>query len=121
MAVIGVKLLRRAVSRDADFISGFAIRRAVNAVDLMCLLSQLHDPQNHILRDSGICGMNDDYVSALDCLRSMIPSFDFSRFTNKDIVPSKAQQTLASAFFSEMVKNIDDVSSSLARRTPILA
>ncbi|GKC42268.1 putative reverse transcriptase domain-containing protein, partial [Tanacetum coccineum] len=97
----GVKLLRGAVSRDAYFISGLAMRRAVNAVDLMGLLSQLHDPQNHILRDCGICGMDDDYVSALVCLRDTIPSFDFSGFTNKDIVPSKAQQTLANVLLAK--------------------
>ncbi|GJW98999.1 putative reverse transcriptase domain-containing protein [Tanacetum coccineum] len=34
----GVKLLGGAVSRDADFISGLAMRRAANAVDLMGLL-----------------------------------------------------------------------------------
>ncbi|GJZ96550.1 putative reverse transcriptase domain-containing protein [Tanacetum coccineum] len=173
----GVKLLGGAVSRDADFISGLAMRRAANAVDLMGLLPQLHDPQSellllrscmgiaklffglrtcqpvhmeeaalffdkglrgsienivvcggpffgdlqwrlaslpirfggldHILRDSGICGMDDDYVSALACLRDTIPSFDFSGFTNKDTVPSKAQQTLANVFFSEMVKDME--------------
>ncbi|GJR21241.1 putative reverse transcriptase domain-containing protein [Tanacetum coccineum] len=141
----GVKLLRGAVSRDTDFISGLAMRRAVNAIDLMGLLSQLHDPQSellllrscmvenivvcggpffgdlqwqlaslpirfggldHILRDSGICGMDDDYVSALACLRDTIPSFDFSGFTNKDIVPFKAQQILANVLFSEMVKDM---------------
>ncbi|GJR79914.1 hypothetical protein Tco_0150699 [Tanacetum coccineum] len=42
----------------------------------------------------GICGMDDDYVYALACLHDTIPSFDFSDFTNKDTVPSKAQQTL---------------------------
>ncbi|GJR53720.1 putative reverse transcriptase domain-containing protein [Tanacetum coccineum] len=119
----GVKLLGGAVSRDADFISGLAMRRASNVVDLMGLLPQLHDPQSellllrscmasraqswvlqdHILRDSGICGMDDDYVSALACLRDTIPSFDFSGFTNKDTVPSKAQQTLANVLFSEMI------------------
>ncbi|GJS17397.1 putative reverse transcriptase domain-containing protein [Tanacetum coccineum] len=41
---LSVKLLRGAVSRDADFISGLAMRRAANAVDLMSLLPQLHDP-----------------------------------------------------------------------------
>ncbi|GJT54579.1 hypothetical protein Tco_0989633 [Tanacetum coccineum] len=63
--------------------------------------------QDHILRDSGICGMDDDYVSALACLRDTIPSFDFSGFTNKDTVPSKAQQTLANVLFSEMVKDME--------------
>ncbi|GKB50988.1 hypothetical protein Tco_0901741 [Tanacetum coccineum] len=47
--------------------------------------------QDHILRNSGICNMDDDYVSALACLRETIPSFDFSGFTNKDTVPSKGQ------------------------------
>ncbi|GKE65374.1 hypothetical protein Tco_1519535 [Tanacetum coccineum] len=46
--------------------------------------------QDPILRNSGICGMDDDYVYALACLRDKIPSFDFSGFTNKDTVPSKA-------------------------------
>ncbi|GKA76467.1 hypothetical protein Tco_0782928 [Tanacetum coccineum] len=69
---LGVKLLGGAVSRDADFISGLAMRRAANAVDLMGLLPY------------GICGMDDDYVSALDCLRDRIPNFDFSCFMNKD-------------------------------------
>ncbi|GKB22508.1 hypothetical protein Tco_0861909 [Tanacetum coccineum] len=198
---LGVKLLGGAVSRDADFISGLAMRKAANVVDLMSLLPQLHDPQSellllrscmgiaklffglrtcqpaymeeaalffdkglcgsiknivvyggpffgdlqwslaslpirfvglglysakvvsfyaflasraqswvlqdHILRDSGICGMGDDYVSALACLRDAIPSFDFNVFTNKETAPSKAQQTLTSALFSEMVKDIE--------------
>ncbi|GJT83755.1 hypothetical protein Tco_1058097 [Tanacetum coccineum] len=172
---LGVKLLGGAVSRDADFISGLAMRRAENVVDLMSFLPRLHDPQSellllrscmglresienivvcggpffgdlqwrlaslpirlgglglysakvvssyafvasraqswvlqdHILRDSGICGMDDDYVSALACLRDTIPSFDFNVFTNKDTAPSKAQQTLASALFSEMVKDME--------------
>ncbi|GJT26270.1 hypothetical protein Tco_0906545 [Tanacetum coccineum] len=167
-----VKLLGGAISRDANFISGLAIRRATNAVDLMGLLPQLHDPQSELLllrsfmgiaklffglrtcqpvhieevalffnkglRGSienivvcggpffgdlqwrltslpirfgglgfGICGMDDDYVSALACLRDTIPSFDFSGFTNKDTLPSKAQQTLANVLFSEMVKDME--------------
>ncbi|GJU44937.1 putative reverse transcriptase domain-containing protein, partial [Tanacetum coccineum] len=144
---LGVKLLGGAVSRDADFISGLAMRRAANAVDLMSLLPQTCQPvhmedaalffdkglrglienivvlassysfvasraqswvlQDHILRDSGICGMDDDYVTALACLRNTIPSFDFSVFTNKDTAPSKVQQTLTSALFSEMVKDME--------------
>ncbi|GKB89334.1 hypothetical protein Tco_0961606 [Tanacetum coccineum] len=103
-----------------------AMRRAVNAVDLMSLLPQLHDPQSELLLlrsylqwrlasllirlgglGFGICGMDDDYVSALACLRNTIPSFDFSCFANKDTAPSKSQQTLASALFSEMVKDME--------------
>ncbi|GKC83660.1 hypothetical protein Tco_1139377 [Tanacetum coccineum] len=62
--------------------------------------------QDHILRDSDICGMNDDYVSALACLRDTIPSFDFSCFTNKDTAPFKAQQTMANVLFNEMAKDM---------------
>nr|GEV59109.1 RNA-directed DNA polymerase, eukaryota, reverse transcriptase zinc-binding domain protein [Tanacetum cinerariifolium] len=40
----GVKLLGGAISRDAYFISGLAMIRDVNAVDLLSLLPQLHDP-----------------------------------------------------------------------------
>ncbi|GKB30930.1 hypothetical protein Tco_0870331 [Tanacetum coccineum] len=40
----GTKLLGGAVSRDANLISGLAMRRAMNAVDLMTLLPHLHDP-----------------------------------------------------------------------------
>ncbi|KAF5811722.1 putative exostosin [Helianthus annuus] len=63
--------------------------------------------QDHILRDSGICGMDSDYVCALACLRDTIPSFDFSSFTNKDTVPPKAQHALASALFSKIVHEIE--------------
>ncbi|GJV85835.1 hypothetical protein Tco_1525733 [Tanacetum coccineum] len=100
----GVKFLGGAVSRYEDFISGLAIRRAANAVDLMASRAQSWVLQDHILRDSGICDMDDDYVSALACLHDTIPSFDFSGFTNKDTVPSKAQQTLTNVPFSEIVK-----------------
>nr|GFB89032.1 putative reverse transcriptase domain-containing protein [Tanacetum cinerariifolium] len=55
----------------------------------------------------GICGMDDDYFSALACLLDMIPSFDVSGFTNKDTVPYQAQQTLANVFFREMIKDME--------------
>ncbi|GJR92404.1 putative reverse transcriptase domain-containing protein [Tanacetum coccineum] len=120
---LGVKLLGRAVSRVVNFISGMVIRRSANAVDLINLLPQLHDPQRPFFGDLqwrlvflpirlgglsfGICGMDDDYVFALVYLRDTILSFDFSCFTNKDIAPSKAQQILVSALFSEMVKDME--------------
>ncbi|GJX05580.1 hypothetical protein Tco_0191496 [Tanacetum coccineum] len=45
----GVKLVGGDVSRDANFISRLAMRRATNVVDLMTLLPRLHDPQNELL------------------------------------------------------------------------
>ncbi|GKD76758.1 hypothetical protein Tco_1339379 [Tanacetum coccineum] len=70
--------------------------------------------------DFGICGIYDDYVSALNLLRNAIPSFDFSCFTNKDTATSKAQQTLASALFCEMAKDMEvhfDMTVRRARST----
>ncbi|GKE25646.1 hypothetical protein Tco_1441030, partial [Tanacetum coccineum] len=46
---LGVKFLGGVVSRDADFISGFATRKTTNAVYLTGLLPQLHDPQSELL------------------------------------------------------------------------
>ncbi|GJX33942.1 hypothetical protein Tco_0245499 [Tanacetum coccineum] len=46
---LGVKLLGGAVSRDTYFISGMALRRAANVIDLMGLLPQLHDLQSDLL------------------------------------------------------------------------
>ncbi|GKD98219.1 putative reverse transcriptase domain-containing protein [Tanacetum coccineum] len=106
---LGVKLLGRAVSRVTNFISGMVMRRAANAVDLINLLPY------------GICGMDDDYVSALAYLRDAIPSFDFSCFTNKDIAPSKAQQILASALFSEMVKDMEIHFDMTVRQKAVLS
>ncbi|KAL6502820.1 hypothetical protein OROHE_023988 [Orobanche hederae] len=47
--LLGVKLLGGAASIDAGFIRGLAMKRAVNAVDLMSLLPQLCDPQSELL------------------------------------------------------------------------
>ncbi|GKD51664.1 putative reverse transcriptase domain-containing protein, partial [Tanacetum coccineum] len=54
----GVKLFGGALSRDADFISVLAMRRAANAVDLMSLLPQLHDSQSFrgLIKNIVVCG-----------------------------------------------------------------
>jgi len=66
--------------------------------------------QDHILRDSGLCGMDLDldldFDNALDGLRGAIPDFDVSSFTSKDTVPPKAQHVLASALFSKSVQDM---------------
>ncbi|GJR34774.1 hypothetical protein Tco_1210458 [Tanacetum coccineum] len=46
---LGLKLLGGVVSRNTYFISGMAMRRAVNIVNLMSLLPQLHNPQSELL------------------------------------------------------------------------
>lgn len=44
-----------------------------------------------------------DFDRALDDLSDVIPDFDISSFTRKDIVNPKAQHVLASALFSKSV------------------
>lgn len=63
--------------------------------------------QYHILRDSGICGIDLDFDNALDGLRGTIPDFDVSSFTCKDIVPPKAQHVLVSPIFSKVVQDME--------------
>ncbi|GKE13515.1 hypothetical protein Tco_1417066 [Tanacetum coccineum] len=52
--------------------------KAVSSYEFVASRAQSWMLEDHILRDTGICGMDDDYVSALACLRDTIPSFDFS-------------------------------------------
>jgi hypothetical protein len=63
--------------------------------------------RDHILRDSGLCGMDLDFDNALDDLRGAIPNFDVSSFTTKDTVPPKAQHVLASALFNKSVQDME--------------
>lgn len=60
--------------------------------------------KDRILRDSGIYGTHIDFERALDGLNAVIPDFELSIFTRKDIVPPKAQHVLASALFSKSVR-----------------
>jgi hypothetical protein len=47
--------------------------------------------QDHILRGCGVRGMDSDFDNALDGLCDMIPTFDLSSFTSKDMLPPKTQ------------------------------
>lgn len=62
--------------------------------------------QDHILQGCGIDGADSDYGYALDRVRMSLPEFDLSGFSNKDTVPPKAQNVLACALFSEIVKSL---------------
>nr|GEW72603.1 reverse transcriptase domain-containing protein [Tanacetum cinerariifolium] len=62
-----VKLLRGAVSRDPDFISGMAMRRLTNSIDLMNLLSQLHDPQSELLLFRSCMGISKLFFGLRTC------------------------------------------------------
>ena len=63
--------------------------------------------QDHILRDSGVRGVDSDFSSALDDFHETIPSFDLSNFTRKDIVPLKAQHILARVLFGKIVQDME--------------
>ncbi|KAK2443362.1 hypothetical protein QL285_014474 [Trifolium repens] len=63
--------------------------------------------QDHILRDSGVCGMDSDFDNALDGLRSTIATVDFSNFASKDTLPRKAQHILASVLFDKIVQDME--------------
>ncbi|GJX21796.1 hypothetical protein Tco_0226241, partial [Tanacetum coccineum] len=63
--------------------------------------------QDHILQGCGIDGADSDYGYALDRVRMSLPEFDLSGFSNKDTAPPpKAQNVLACALFSEIVKSL---------------
>ncbi|KAL5703887.1 hypothetical protein ACHQM5_022381 [Ranunculus cassubicifolius] len=75
--------------------------------------------QDHILRDTGIYGMDSDFENDVDCLRITIPSFDLDSFTNKDTVPPKAQHALASALFSKIIQDMEVTFDMTARQKAV--
>ena len=68
---------------------GLGLYSAVEASSYAFVASRVQSwgLQDHILRDSGIRGMDSDFDRAVDNLRLTIPTFDLSSFTNKDTVP----------------------------------
>ncbi|PWA55862.1 hypothetical protein CTI12_AA424190 [Artemisia annua] len=67
----GVKLLGGAVSRDEEFISALAVKRAWRAVELMTRLPLLKDPQSELLLLRSCMGV----AKLLFGLRTCQPSF----------------------------------------------
>jgi len=67
------------------------------------VLSRVESWTQHdrILRNGMKSGMDSDFDNDMDGLRGVIPDFDRSCFTSKDIVPIKAQNGLASALSSK--------------------
>nr|GFA28521.1 hypothetical protein [Tanacetum cinerariifolium] len=55
------------MSRDANFVSGLAMRRAMNFVDLMGLLPQLHDRQSELLLLRSCMGIAKLFFSLKTC------------------------------------------------------
>ncbi|KAL6558402.1 hypothetical protein OROMI_018753 [Orobanche minor] len=63
--------------------------------------------QDHILMDTGVESMDDNFHKALEALQATLLDYDFSSFTSKDTAPLKAQSILASALFGKVVKDMD--------------
>ena len=76
--------------------------------------------QDHILRGSGVSGMDSDLDRALADLRAIIPDFDLSGFANKNTVPPTAQHALASALFSNIVQEMEVRFSMTCRHKAVL-
>jgi hypothetical protein len=60
--------------------------------------------RDHILRDSGVCGMDSDFDNALDGLRDTISTCDFSNFASKDTVPLKPNMFWRVPFLVKLFK-----------------
>ncbi|XP_052627549.1 uncharacterized protein LOC128134140 [Lactuca sativa] len=88
---------------------GLGLYSAVEATSYAFVASQAQSwvLQDHILRDSGIHGMDSDYDCALASLRNKLPDFDLNNFTTKDTAPPKSQNTLASALFCKIVQDME--------------
>ncbi|KAK2380676.1 hypothetical protein QL285_068351 [Trifolium repens] len=72
-------------------VGGLGLYSAVEAFSYAFVASRAQTwvLQDHILRDSGVYGMDSDFHIALDGLRDMIPTFDLSSFTSKDTASNK--------------------------------
>ncbi|KAL7610215.1 hypothetical protein Lser_V15G14394 [Lactuca serriola] len=68
---------------------GLGLYSAVEATSYAFVASRAQSwvLQDHILRDSGIHGMDSDYDCALAALRNKLPEFDLNNFTTKDTAP----------------------------------
>jgi hypothetical protein len=71
---------------------GLGLYSAVEATSYAFVASRAQSwiLQDHILRNSGVGGMDLDFENTLDGLRNTVPTFDFSNFVSKDTLPPKA-------------------------------
>jgi hypothetical protein len=102
-------------------VGGLGLYSAVEASSyaFMASRAQTWVLQDHILRDSGVYGMDSDFHIALDGLCDMILTFDLSSFTSKDTVPHKAQHPLASGLFSKIVQDMEVNSNMTIRKKAV--
>ncbi|KAJ0717216.1 putative exostosin [Helianthus annuus] len=76
--------------------------------------------QDHILRESGVVGMDGDYDMALGELHRHLPDLDIGGFANRDTAPPKTQKTLASALFCRIAQNIGSDFCTTPRQNAVL-
>nr|GEX68727.1 putative reverse transcriptase domain-containing protein [Tanacetum cinerariifolium] len=100
----GMKLFGGAASRDIDFISGLTMRRAVNPVQM---------EEATLFFDKELCGSIENMMLPLMLLwprgpnRRCYKTTSYMTVEYGDTAPSTPKQILASALFSEMVKDIE--------------
>ncbi|PNY15245.1 auxilin-like protein [Trifolium pratense] len=100
-------------------VGGLGLYSAVEAASYAFVASKAQTwvLQDHILRDSGIYGMDSDFNIVLDGLRDMLPTFDISNFASKDTVPQKSQHVLASGLFIIPIDGLGQHMSPIEYRT----
>ena len=87
---------------------GLFSARDVGAYAFVASRAQSWELQDHILRNSGVVGLDPDYQQALERLNVSLPDLDIGGFSNKDTAPSKPQKTLANALFSKIAQSLGE-------------
>ncbi|KAJ0805921.1 hypothetical protein HanPI659440_Chr02g0083791 [Helianthus annuus] len=88
---------------------GLLSARDVGVYAFMASRAQSWELQDHILRNSGVVGLDGDYLQALQCLNVFLPDFDIGGSSNKDTAPSKPQKTLPNALFSKIAQSLGEI------------
>ncbi|KAM0014048.1 putative exostosin [Helianthus debilis subsp. tardiflorus] len=82
-------------------------------------LLSARDVGDHILRNSGVVGLDGDYLQALERLNVSLLDFDIGSFSNKDTAPSKPQTTLANALFRKIVQSLGEMFDLSSRQKAV--
>lgn len=91
---------------------GLCSAEDVSAYAYVASRAQSWKLQEHILRNSGMVGMDDDYKLALDNIRSSLPNVELGGFMDKDTAPKKPQKILASAFNCKAMQTMEEFNMS---------
>ncbi|KAJ0853080.1 hypothetical protein HanRHA438_Chr14g0647081 [Helianthus annuus] len=97
------------ISANASRWFGLLSARDVGVYAFVASRAQSWELQDHILRNSGVVGLDRDYLQALERLNVSLPDFDIGGFSNKGTAPSKPQKTLANALFSKVAQSLGEI------------